>query len=78
MEMKEVESSNVQAVGFEAGDPDTDIGTLHVRFNNGLTYEYAEVPAFLAEELFESDSIGRFVNLNLRSKFEGKKIDTEN
>ena len=76
MEMKEVESSNVQAVGFDP-DTDGDTGTLHVRFGNGVTYEYAEVPVFLAEEMFESDSIGRFVNLNLRSKYEGKKIDTE-
>ena len=61
----------------EQAGGDEDTGKLHIRFNNGVTYEYKDIPAFLAEEMFEADSIGRFVNLNLRSKYEGKKIGTE-
>ena len=74
MEMKEVTSSNVAAMGYDPGDPDTDVGTLLIRFNNGATYEYSDIPAFLAEELFEADSVGRFVNVNIRGKYEGKKL----
>ena len=75
MDMKEVESSNVQAIGYQASNPETDTGVLHIRFNNGVTYKYENIPAFLAEELFAAESVGRFVNMNIRNKYEGTKIE---
>jgi hypothetical protein len=73
--MREVESSNIAAIGYQAGDPNTDMGTLHIRFGNGVTYEYLDVPAFLAEEMFEAESIGKFVNISIRNQYEGTKLE---
>ncbi len=60
-----VGSSNVDAISYIAGDPETDLGTLYVRFRTGQEYQYFNVPNQLAEDFFTSDSKGKFFHANI-------------
>lgn len=64
-----VKSSNIFGVGFEPGADGT--GTLAVRFSNGTTYHYADVPVEVAEGLQKADSVGGFFAKHVRSQFAG-------
>lgn len=77
MEMREVDSSNIAAIGYKAGDPDTNLGTLQVRFSSGSEYTYEGVPAQVVEELFEADSVGRTFFATIRGKYETIKLEAE-
>lgn len=56
MELHSVESSMIQAVGYEE-----DNQTLLVIFNSGKTYHYLEVPKETYEELLAADSKGSYM-----------------
>ncbi len=72
MDLKPVKSSNIAAVGY---DPDDQ--TLHVKFKeSGAVYTYADVPADDHEALMGADSIGKHFHANIRSKFNGNKVET--
>jgi hypothetical protein len=60
----DVISSNVAAIRY-----DREWSTLSVRFNNGRSYEYMNVPAHLAEDLFESSSMGRFLAKRIKGMY---------
>lgn len=51
--MHPVESSIVDQVGH---DPDTNL--LRVRFHSGKTYDYADVPADIADAVIDAPSVG--------------------
>ena len=64
------ESSHVEAVRYE---PDTQ--DLFVRFSDdGSVYQYMDVPEVMFQQLMESGSKGRFVNIVLRRRFNYKKV----
>ena len=67
--MVKVESSNINAVGY-----DTSFGGLVVEYKNGNKYMYEKVPMEVYDNLMKADSKGRFVNENVKGKFEYKKI----
>jgi hypothetical protein len=70
MEMKKVESSNVEAIGWE-----DDV--LYVKFKKGGTYQYSGVPKLLWQAFKTADSKGKFFHQKIRPqqhKFEYKKI----
>jgi hypothetical protein len=66
---QDVQSSELRCVGYE--EPTR---LLEVEFHSGEIYRYFGVPARLVLELLEADSIGRFFNAYIRSKFEFEKV----
>jgi hypothetical protein len=64
------ESSHVEAIRYE---PDTQ--DVYVRFqDDGSTYKYSDVPESVWNELLNSGSKGRFVNIVLRRRFKYEKV----
>jgi KTSC domain len=64
-----VQSSELQWVGYEESSR-----LLEVEFHSGEVYRYFSVPAGLVLELLEAESIGRFFNAHIRSKFRFEKV----
>ena len=62
-----VESSTIQ--GFEQKEEN-----LIVEFKNGRKYEYEKVPKELVEAFKKSESKGKFLNQNIKNKFECKRL----
>lgn len=61
MQMIPVESSNVEAIGYDEGT-----STLHVSFQNGSLYEYSRVPPEVFRSFLDAPSKGSFVHEVLR------------
>jgi hypothetical protein len=59
-----VTSSNVVSVGY---DPSTM--TLEVEFTDGPIYQYFDVPEMEYQNLMTSDSIGGYLNRNIKGSF---------
>lgn len=55
MEMKQVESSNISAIGH-AGH------TMVVQFKNGTKYRYENVSAELYQRILDAESVGKAFN----------------
>ena len=66
MEMIKVESSNVEAVGYENC-------MLVVRYANG-TYAYSDVPRTEYTNLLESVSKGSYIASNIKGKYSCCKL----
>jgi len=65
-------SSLVDALDYdEAGQ------TLVIRFNNGASYKYFEVPPQVVQELMGAESRGQFFNQQIRSHFRFEKLAAE-
>lgn len=58
-----VESSNLDAVAHYLDD-------LFIRFKNGKTYRYSDVPLETFEELRDAPSVGKAFHALIRDKFE--------
>jgi len=71
IEMHEVDSSAVQAVGY-----DVETQTLRVRFNSGHTYDYQGVPQGTYDELMAVDSVGRFLHRHIKGVYQGVRCPT--
>ncbi|CCH49338.1 KTSC domain-containing protein [Pseudodesulfovibrio piezophilus] len=69
MEMENVESSNLAAVGY-----DEDSSTMQVEFNNGSIYQYFDVPEHVFEELRDADSVGRYFNANVKGVYRYSRV----
>ncbi len=69
MNMTHVESSNVEAVGY---DPDSS--TLQVEFKNGGTYQYFDVPERVFEALRDADSVGGYLAANIKGVYRYSKV----
>lgn len=68
--MTKVESSNVEAIGWEED-------VLYVKFVRGGTYQYTGVPKVLWNAFKAADSKGKFFHGRIRPnqhKFEYKKV----
>lgn len=61
MKRTPVDSSNVISVGH---DPDTN--QLHVEFSGGNVYVYEGVDADKHAALMNADSVGKFLNANIK------------
>jgi len=75
-ELTLVESSNIAAIGFTLLDK-PDEGTLTVRFNNGMTYTFEGVRIEFGRGIFEAESVGRYFNQNIRTAYQGVKLEVE-
>lgn len=71
---REVNSSNVQRVGwFRLGDA-CPIPCMIVTFRNGATYMYIGVRRQRAVAMTRADSVGRYFIENIRNKFDYIKV----
>ena len=68
MLMQAVQSSNLEAVGY---DPATR--TLRVKFKTG-TYEYTGVPANVYNALVNASSVGTYLSANIKGKYPYAKV----
>lgn len=73
IEMHQVTSSNLQAIGYDA-----ESKTLRVEFKNGQRFEYAAVPAALFAELQAAPSKGAYLHGKIvRGGFACRKLEPE-
>ena len=68
-EMQMVDSSNVEAVGYDA-----DNGAIYVRFLGGDTYVYSGADQGTFEELLSADSVGSYFNRVIKPNYECSKL----
>lgn len=79
MDMIDVQSSNIRAIGWEAdADEDSDVegalketGTLRITFANGRTYDYDDVPESEYDALRNASSIGSHFHQAIRNVYVG-------
>jgi len=69
MEMINVDSSNVAAVGY-----DEDSSTLQVEFINGGTYRYFDVSENIFTGLRDADSVGGYLAENIKGTYRYSKV----
>ena len=67
MEFKDVVSSNVKRIGYENKK-------LYVQFKSGAIYFYKDVPATVYKEMLNADSKGKYLNAQVKGKYEYQKI----
>ena len=67
MELKEVNSSNIRKIGYEDD-------TLYVEYKSGATYAYKKFPKNLYESFLEAESKGRFMNSEVKGKYEYERV----
>ncbi len=70
MEMIDVQSSNLQQVGYDA-----ETRTLDVVFKNGDLYHYEDVSEEVFDKLMDSASLGRYFSMHIRNSFNCTKED---
>ncbi len=69
MELREVKSSNIKKIGYSDSKCE-----LVVEYLSGIKYKYKNVPKMIYMNLLESDSKGRFMNSNIKGKYEYEKV----
>jgi hypothetical protein len=67
--INEVKSSNIKKTEY-----DTDTKLLIVEFNNGLKYEYSDVPHQVYTKFRISESQGKFFTTDISKKYLYKKV----
>jgi KTSC domain len=69
MEMVPVESNNVRSVGY-----DLEKNELRIKFRSGETYAYDGVPGDVHKALMSAESKGKFVNSDVKGKYDYRKL----
>lgn len=69
MEMQKVESSNIEAIGY-----DIDNQTLNIDFKGTGIYNYSNFPKELFDEFASSTSKGSFFHRKIRSQYHANKV----
>lgn len=69
MEMIHVDSSNVEAVGY-----DENSSTLQVEFKNGGMYQYFDVPEEVFFGLRDADSVGGYLAARIKGTYRYSKV----
>jgi hypothetical protein len=69
MKRKEVESSNLASVGYDAKKK-----ILEIEFNHDGVYQYFDVPKSEYEALMNADSHGRYFVHNIQDDLEYERI----
>lgn len=73
LEMTEVQSSTVSAVGY-----DEVSGEMRIQFSNGTVYAYENVPVKIYTDMLEAKSKGWYVSEYVKNKFPFRKVTNEN
>jgi len=68
-EMHMVNSSNVEAVGY-----DSENNAIYVRFLSGDTYVYSGADQGTFEELLNADSVGSYLNRVIKPNYGYSKL----
>jgi hypothetical protein len=68
-ELIPVSSSNVESIGYNESTE-----SLFVKFLNGSTYEYKNVPKMEYEQLLASPSVGSYMNRNIKGAYTYERI----
>ena len=71
MTRKSVESSNLRSVGY-----DEFLLVLEIEFKSGAVYRYYGVPSEVHDELINSESVGKYFNANVKSKYNFLKVES--
>ena len=71
MKRRSVESSNLKSVGY-----DEFLLVLEIEFKSGAVYRYYGVPAEVHDELINAESVGKYFNANVKSKYNFLKVET--
>jgi len=69
MDMIQVDSSNVAAIGY-----DSDSETLQIEFNNGTTYQYFDIPEQIFEGLRDAGSVGGYLAAQIKGSYRYSKV----
>jgi len=69
MEMINVSSSNIAAIGY-----DVNRAILVIEFLNGYAYEYFDVPEYIFLEFQSADSKGKYAHANIYKHFRENRI----
>jgi len=69
IEMIPVASSNVESIGY-----DENYQLLRIRFLNGTTYDYKNVPITEFERLKVAHSIGSYLHRNIKFNYPYEKV----
>lgn len=64
-------SSQIKKVGM------TESGDLFVTFSKGTEYLYKNVPNEIYEDLVKAESVGKFLNMNVKGKYEYVQLPQE-
>jgi len=64
-----IDSSNIEAICYVE-----DARELQVRFLNGSTYSYADVPQEIYEELLNAPSKGSYLNRMIKGVYNYQKL----
>lgn len=67
-EMIYVDSSNIEAIGYDDGAQE-----LHVRFLSGTSYIYHDVPRQIFDDLMQAPSKGSFLNREVKGVYQYAK-----
>jgi hypothetical protein len=70
MKRQYVNSTSIRSIGY-----DESAKTLEVKFIDGDVYQYFKVPEKIYHELLTADSIGAYLNKEIKGKFEYRKIE---
>ncbi|MGH8770176.1 MAG: KTSC domain-containing protein [Burkholderiales bacterium] len=65
-----VRSSAVAKVGYDPVEK-----TLDVAFRSGRVYRYFDVPETAYYQMLLSDSVGRFVNTQIKTSFDFREVE---
>ena len=68
-----VESSNIASVGYDQLD-----GILEIEFNSGAIYQYENVPYRVYDVMMKADSVGKYFNVHIKSKYNYRRVDSGN
>ena len=69
MEMHSVQSSNINAIGYDEGSE-----TLQIEFINGGTYQYFDVPQHVFDGIMNADSKGKFLHSNIKGAYRYSRV----
>lgn len=79
--MDDVASSNIKRIKYEASSDNKDMfpifaikGTLTITYSNDSVYNYLDVPASVAGNLFINDSVGKFISSYVKKMYESEKV----
>jgi hypothetical protein len=67
-----VKSEAVRSIGYDEGE-----WVLQVRFNNGKLYNYFRVPPHEFHSLRSAESIGAYLNREIKPYYECEEAETE-
>jgi non-canonical (house-cleaning) NTP pyrophosphatase len=69
MDMIEVKSSVLKSIGYDA-----EAQKVHVEYQNGSTFAFVAVPADVYEKFKNSESVGKFMNAELKGKYVSERV----